>query len=392
MAEIKPVNKKKSSTDKRSGLKNLKIFITVVLIFTVIIGATYLLGGFDAADELLYYSRMTVDSSVVSDGGFPVSFTGNDIISVKSLSSKIFVLSKKMLTCLSSEGKPLFTETFTFIEPQLNVGEKYGIVFDRSSSAYILFNTHGVVFRGNTEGERHIIAATVDKKGNCAFSVKSDDSACRVYLVDKKGKIRYIWSCSEEYAVSLDISPDGKRIVCGAIGAYSNEVFTKVYCLDTESEDVKEFKINGSACIDVVLTDNNKAAVSYNDKRVIFDLRTDDGNPVETYYSGSLVQFARDYKGNAVVVTDKINSFDSDEITMYDKNNTVIYRGDITQSSDKICIGDKYTYSLSDDVITVIKKDGTVKETLRCDVLPRGIVSVGTDVCYYNLGSVKNNF
>ncbi len=392
MADKRIAKKKKAFKIKKPDFKNLKIFVIVALLFAVIIGAAYIFGGFEAAENLLYYSRMTVDSSVISDGGFPVSFTGNDIVSVKTLSGKYFVLSKKMLTCISSDGKPLFTETFTFIEPQLNVGEKYGVVFDRSSSAYILFDKHGVVFRGNTDGERHIIAATVDNKGNCAFSVKSDDSACRVYMADKKGRIKYIWSCSEEYAVSLDISPDSKKIVCGAIGAYSNEVFTKVYCLDITSEDVKEIKLNGSACIDIVFTDSNKAAVSCIDKRVIVDLKTDDGNPVETYYSGSVVQFARDFKGNAVVVTDKINALGSDEITMYDRNNTVIYRSDIAENSEMVCIAGRYTYSLAEGIISVIGRDGSLKESLRCEVLPRGIACLGNDVCYYNLGSFKKEF
>lgn len=392
MAEKKTAKNKKVAAKKKAGLKNFKIFIISASIFIAIISTVYAFGGFDAAENLLYYSRMTVDSSVVSDGNFPVSFTGNDIVSVKSFSSKIFVLTKKMLTCLSSDGKPLFSETFTFIEPQMNVGEKYGIVFDRSSSAYILFNKYGVVFRGNTEEERHIIAAAVDNKGNCAFSVKSNDSACRVYMVDKKGKIKYIWSCSEEYAVSLAISPDSKKIVCGAIGAYSNEVFTGVYCLDITSENVKEYKINGSACIDVAFTDNNKVAVSCTDKRVLIDLKTDDGNPVETYYSGSLVQFAGDFRGNAVIVTDKINALGSDEITMYDKNNTVVYRSDISEDSEMVCIGKKYTYSLSEGTVYVIKKDGSIKDTLSCRVLPYGIVCSGDEICYYNLGSVKKDF
>lgn len=392
MSDKQVVNKNKKSDSKKDFLKKLKALASVVALSALIIAGIYIFGGFEAADELFYYSRMEVDSSVVSDGGFPVNFTGNDIISVRKLDSKIFVLNKKMLTCLSSEGKPLFTETFTFVEPQMNVGEKYGIIYDRSSSAYILFNERGVVFRGNTEGERHIIFATVDNHGNCAFSVKSDDSACRVYMIDKKGKIRYIWSCSEEYAVSLDISSDGKKIVCGTIGAYSNEVFTKVYYLDTESENVRDFRLDGSACIDITFVDKNKAAVSCTDKRVIIDLRTDDGNSVETNYSGELVQFTRDFDGNAVVITDKINSFDSDEITMYDKNNTVVFRCDAPQDSSQVLLERRYTYSLSGDKITKFKRDGTVIESLRCDVIPGGIVHNGSDICYYNLGSIKNDF
>ncbi len=393
MDKTKAVKKHTKKPDKANLSKKLKTAAVLFLAIIILIGAVYAFGGFNAIEHLIFYSQSTIDSSVISDGGFPVDFSGNDIISVDKISSKLFVLSKKMLTCISSEGRPLFTESVSFIEPQMYVGEKYGVIFDRSSSKYTIFNTHGVVFNGNTEDNRHIITAVVDSKGNCAISTKSDDSACRVYVVDKKGEIKYIWSCGDEYVVNIDISPDGDKIICGALGSYSNEVYTKIYYLDIYSDDdCKEYKIDSTACIDVVFTDNNKVAVSCLDRRVVLDTRTEDGSPVETYYSGDIVKFCRDFKGNMVVITDKISSLGFDEITMYDKNNTVVFRSDVEENAVDLEQYGKNAYCLVGEKIIHFKSDGSVSKTSSCDMLTDGIVNIKGNIFVYTSGSVKNDF
>ena len=100
----------------------------------------------------------------------------------------------------------------------MTVCDKYGVVYDRASSKYFVFDEKGLVYEGVSENGKHIITAAINNRGEVAFVTKSDDSACHVSLADKTGEIVYAWACGEEYGVSLDVSPDGKEILCGAIG------------------------------------------------------------------------------------------------------------------------------------------------------------------------------
>ncbi len=383
-----PKNKKKPAKKKA-----IRIIAAVLTVLTLAIGITYISGGFEAIDYYLFYRHRVIDAGVMSDGSFPVTFSSDDIISTENISSKMIVLSKKLLTCISYKGRVLYTEAFTFVEPQMNVNDKYGVLFDRGSSKYIIFDAYGIVYEGTTEGNRHIITATVDNKGNCAIATKSDDSACRVYMVDKSGEIKYIWSCAEEYAVCLDISKNSDEILCGTLGAYNNEVYTKVYCLDVYSDgSSSEYQISDSPCVNVSFNGKNNAVIDCVDKRVILDLRTSDGSPVEVNFSGDTVHMDWDKEGNLAVVTDRINSIGVNEITLYDKNNSVIFRSEVPENTlDILCAGDK-VYCLTEESVVTYGNDGSKLSTYLCDVIGDGLVRVKGKIYYHTSGSIKKGF
>ena len=91
--------------------KKKKLILIVFPLLLALLGAiTYISGGFEVIDYFLFYSHHVVDQSVISDGNFPVNFSGGDIISAANISSKVAVLDKKLLTCLSYKGRVLYTE------------------------------------------------------------------------------------------------------------------------------------------------------------------------------------------------------------------------------------------------------------------------------------------
>ncbi|MBQ8504287.1 MAG: hypothetical protein IJ491_08445 [Clostridia bacterium] len=385
--------KEKAESIKNQGKKSSKILIGVFLAVIVVIGVYFLTIVNNLSDLSQGTDGAGIDSSVVQGDGFPVSFTSNDIVTAESFSSRIFVLTGKMLTAIKSDGKIAFTETFTFVEPEMTVSEKYGLIYDRSSSKYIIFNSKGKVYEGTTDGDRHIITACIDNKGNCAIVTKSDDSACRVYLVNKSGEIRYIWSCAEEYVVALDISSDGKEILCGSIGAYNGDILTKLYKLDTNSsESEKSFTILGSGCVGVSFYGKDKAVVTCLDKRVVLDLRTEDGAPTQAEYSSEAVFIASDFSGYTAVLTNKINSFNTDEVTLYDKNNSVVFKTEVPQGVDDICVIGKKVFCLTGDSVLYLNSNGEIKNTAECESKGDGIVILNKKAYYYTAGSLRTGF
>lgn len=391
---IKNFSEEKKKIEKEQKKSRSKILLALCAVIVVVFISLYFLGGLDAVTNSLSGGEDAIlDSSVIGNDGFPVSFTSNDIITAKSFSSRIYVLTSKILTCVSSSGEVSYTENFTFVEPEMAVSEKYGIVYDRGSSKYLIFNKNGLVYEGDTEDNRHIITAVIDSKGNCAIATKSDNSACRVYLMNKKGEILYIWSCAEEYAVSLDISSDSKEILCGTIGAYNGEIYTKLYNLEIDKEEVtSQYTILGSGCTDVKFYGKEKAIVTCLDKRVILDLRTEDGSPIEVEYSGETRFIDCDSNGYAVVVTDKINSFAEDEITLYDKNNSVVYKSTFPgEVNDIVCIGKK-VYCLTDDSVITLNSEGGIKNTFSCDIKGEGVAVMNNKPYFYTAGALKTGF
>lgn len=371
-----------------------KILLVLCSVFCVVLVAVYFLGGFDTLGNAFNSGDESVkDSSVVGSDGFPVSFTSNDIKAVKSFSSRLFVLTEKILTCIRSNGEVVYTKTFTFVEPEITVSDKFGLIYDRASSKYLLFNSKGTVYEGTTEGDRHIVTATVDSKGNMAFATKSEDSACRVYLVDKNGNIMFIWSCAEEYAVRLDISSDAKELLCAALGAYNGEIYTKLYKLNIKDDKKqKEFVASGAACVDVSFYGKDKAIVTCLDKRILFNLNTDDGAAIESEYPTEAMLIDSDANGYTAVLCNKITSFESDEAILYDKNNSVVYKTDVPDGVIDIVVIGKKVYCLTADSVIYLSDNGEVKKTVECEAKGNGLAVMDKKAYYYSLGTLRTGF
>ena len=386
------------SSKKSSKKKKLIILIVLPVILALTVGITYICGGFEAIDYFLFYRHYTIDPTVISDGSFPVSFTGGDIISAENISSKAVILSKKLLTCVSYKGRVLYTESFSFTEPEMKTDGKYGVVFDRGSDKFIIFDAYGIVYNGSVEGGRNIITADVDNNGNVVLSVKSDDSACRVYMIDKKGEIKYIWSCAENYVVSMDIGMNSEKIICGAIGAVDNEILTNIYILDINSDKAESvYEAENSACVDIsYLGDGeNKVILTCLDKRYILNVNDSGevvGQPIVAEFSGNSVLIDSDSIGNTAVITEKYNSPDTAELILYDKDCSIVFS--CSTPSDVVsllCAGDK-VYCLTQKKLITYSINPEESSEYDCDMFGEGLVEIKGKIRYFSSKTIKNGF
>lgn len=388
---IKPINKKRR---KKSAKKSKYILIGAVAVTAaVILLATVVFSHDKVLDESNVSSEQSELLLTVSSDktGFPITFSNNDIIKSDSFSSKIFVLGKKILTCVSSEGKVTFNKIFTFSNPDMTVSDKYGIVFDRASSQFFIFTDKGVIYEGETENGKHIITADINNNGDVALVTKSDDSACRVYLLNKKGQVKYIWSCAEEYAVALDINQSGDEILCGALGSENGIVYSEIYLLDIFSDTEKAaFKIDDNAVIDVQIY-GKKLIATCNEGRFIFNSRNTSEAPIAVEYTSNVIACGADGNGNTAVVTNKVGSFGTNEITVYNKNNEIGYKGFTDENIvDVLCRGKK-VYLLTDKAIYESLSDGTFEKTGTKEISGDGMVICKSRMYYYSTGQIDLN-
>lgn len=390
--QIKPLKPKKKKAQKKRDSKYILVGAVVLTAVLIILGAIVF-----SSDKVISDDRVSSEDSellsTVSENemGFPVSFSNNDIIRVESFSSRLFVLSQKLLTCVSDRGAVRFNHIFTFTNPEMTVSENYGLVYDRASPKYFIFTEKGVIYEGETENKKHIITAKINNRGDVVLVTKSDDSACRVSLTDKKGKVLYIWACAEEYGVSVDLSEDSKEILCGTIGSENGTVYSKLYLLGTYSDsDVKEMTVKDNAVVDVKLM-GRKVIATCNNSRTVFTVRNSGITEETALYPSKIIAFASDKSGNTAAVTNKVGSFGTNEITVYNKNNDITYVGYIDgEIADVICRG-KRVYLLTDSAIYESLSDGTFSSVGTKEISGEGMVICKSRLYYYSTGHIDIN-
>ena len=230
------------------------------------------------------------------------------------------------------------------------------------------------------------------------LSVKSDDSACRVYMIDKKGETKYIWSCAENYVVSMDIGMNSEKIICGAIGAVDNEILTNVYMLDINSDKAElVYEAENSACVDIsyLSEGEGKVILTCLDKRYVFNVNDNgalEGQPIIADFSGSSVLIDSDSLGNTAVLTEKYNSHDTAELILYDKDCSIVFS--CSAPSDVVsllCAGDK-VYCLTQKKLITYCINSEENTEFDCDMFGEGLVEIKGKIRYFSTKTIKNGF
>lgn len=390
--QIKPINSKKKKKKSQQGSRYVLVGIVVLTAVLIILGALVFSADRVIDDDSISSENSELLSTVSSNEmGFPVTFSNNDIIRAESFSSRIFVLGKKILTCVSDRGSVKYNHIFTFTNPDMTVSENYGLVYDRASSRYFIFNEKGVIYEGETENKKHIITAKINNRGDVALVTKSDDSACRVSLIDKKGKVLYIWACANEYGVCVDLSEDSREILCGTIGSQEGSVYSKLYLLETYSDsDAKEMTVKDNAVVDVKLM-GRKVIASCNGARTVFTVRNSGITEESVTYPSKIIALAGDKSGNTAVVTNKVGSFGTNEITVYNKNNDITYVGFTDEEIVNVICRGKKVYLLTGSAIYESSSDGTFTAVGTEEISGEGLVICKSRLYYYSTGHVDIN-
>ena len=387
---------------KTKNKNSLKVILIVVALSVAIVVSAFLLvswGEKNAAQN--ENSNVITDDASENEGlrvgkqssekGFPVSFSSSGIKDIKAVKNNIIVLTKEMINCVSKNGSHVFSEVLNYAEPVLKVSGKYGIVYDRLSGKYTVFNNRKILFSKSTENESQIITAQISPSGNYAITSRNSDSASLLSYYDKNGKLIYAWACSKEYIVAVDIAENKKNILCAALNAQNGEILTKVYLLDVTKEETQwETELEATAAIDCFFTSPSKAVIVCNDKRVALMLKKD-RPPVISSYSSGVMNYSSDSSGNSAIVTSKFGSFDSYEVTFYNSSNAITGSAVVKEKIIDIkCIGQKAYVLTSNSVITV-SASGKISTKIELDDVELGLEVSGMNIYHFSLGYLFKN-
>ena len=114
--------------------KNTIILTAIIAVVAVAIGFfVFMTSDYHNAYSDAEGSTENLFYSSASDGK-GLSFTGNDIINVQSFSSRMFVLTEKLLAAVDTDGEIKYSKVHNYLNPAIRVSDKYGIIFNRNSN------------------------------------------------------------------------------------------------------------------------------------------------------------------------------------------------------------------------------------------------------------------
>ena len=359
--------------------------IAVVLVATCVF--TFLTSDYhnaysdsEGSTENLFYSS--------SSDGEGLSFTGNDIITVEAFASRMFVLTEKLLAAVDTDGEIKYSKVHNYLNPAIKVSGEYGIVFNRNSHEYMIFTERGIIYEGKSIDENDIITADINNRGDIALSTKSDTSASRVYLISKNGECKYIWACGEEYAVTLDLHSDSKKIAVGAIGAKDGEIMSKTYLLDIYSDKAQcEFTIEGDGITDIEYLGKNIISL-FSKERVRYDVKAAKGAPEKSEYISEAVSTYTDENGNTAVISDCISGFDRTSLAVYDSKNRVKFTINLDGKPEAVALKGKTAFVCCGNTVYKVVP-GKIKSTTELDFDAVGLTLCKGKLFAFSSGMLK---
>lgn len=368
--------------------KNIIILTAIIAVVAVAIGFfVFMTSDYHNAYSDAEGSTENLFYSSASDGK-GLSFTGNDIITVQSFSSRMFVLTEKLLAAVDTDGEIKYSKVHNYLNPAIRVSDKYGIIFNRNSHEYMIFTKRGIIYEGKSVDENDIIAADINNKGDIVLSTKSDTSASRVYLISKDGDCRYIWACGEEYAITLDLDENSKKIAAGALGAKDGEIMSKTYLLDIYSEKAQcEFTYEGDGITDIKFLGKDIVSV-FSKERVLYDIKAAKGAPEKAEYISEAVSVFTDESGNSAVISDCISGFDRTSLSVYDSKNRAKFTLNLDGKPEAVTMKRRTAFVCSGNTVYEVVP-GKIKNTTELDFDAFGLILCGRKLFAFSSGILR---
>lgn len=375
----------------------IRAVVAVALIVAVVaVGAVfaskYAQNTADTASGDSSAEGTAVSAESMSSKGFPLSFSSNDIVTVGSAGSYVYVVSNEVLFGVSSSGKLRFSEVINYSEPAIKTDGNYALVFDRMSGKFVLCHKGKVIYKGQSIDSQQIFTAVVASNGNFAVASRSTDSASLLTYYSKKGEQLFRWECSHDHIVSAAVSSNAKNLACAALSAEGGEIVTKVYLLNIYSNETEwEYSVEGSAAINISFASGNKKLdLLCTDRRVLLDSSSNSVS-AESRFSSALLSSHSDCNGYAVTLTRKFGAMNTYELTSYFPDNSVCYVYETDKKvTDIFCAGRK-SYILTQDSIICLSSSGKESKTIHFSSASLGLCVSGGSIYRYSLNNLYKN-
>lgn len=350
---------KKTETRRKRLITSL---IAFVIITTIII--------FCSTSPTGPIERITNSFTVMGGGKFPVSISGNDVLTLKTENDKSFLLTDSHLCGYNSSGKEFVNYQHNFSNPVLKTSVARTLVYNRESTGFIIANHTNVLFEQNLDNA--IFCGDISYNGSVAFVTDSQSYAAQILVFNKGMKQYFSWYLADGLVSDITLSNDGDKLAVAVLKVKNGEFCTVIYCLDTDKDQpVFEKELLGESIAKLETVSSKKFAYISNKGSAFIDWKsgavTDDSPKVgapsfmNTLNNGLLVTYGE--TANSQIVFYKPSGL---------KRFQLEYNGLI----DCITSNDKYVYILSGNQIYVLNSEGEQVNLISLNQKPKFISGI----------------
>ncbi len=395
-----------AKTRKKRNLRSLFAAVIIVLVSILLVGGVFLLvhqrdeqaraPAVEPAQSVEETPQVQAENDMSTPArakakGFPVSFSSNAIRSIAAVGANIYVLTDETLSLVTPSGAYQMLKVIGYVEPVIVSCGKYGLVFDRLTGKYLVFSNAKIILESMSEDQAQILNADIAADGSFLLATKGKESASLLTYYNKDGKMLFRWTCAKDHIVSVSLAENRRDILCAALNAKNGEIITRLYLLDTYSDQTQwEYSLKSAAAIDCFFVSSSKIAVVCADRRVVIDTKKSKPTPHVYEYPESPLAIDSDGEYTAVV-TPKFGSFDAYEVRLLTGSNKVSY---VFQTGSRVidirCVG-KRSYLLTEKAVLVVGPSGKGSVVTPIQGVELGLDVLNGHVYHFSLGYLFKN-
>ena len=317
--------------------------------------------------------------------GLPVDFV-NDITSIGATDNSIFLISGNVLRCLrSSNAKMNYKKNISFFAPSIKTSSSYALIYDMLGSSFIISDSKRIYNIAETNDKLQIITGCIADDGTFLLATRSETSVMKITLYTKEGSIVFTRDCVDEYVVSCDISPDGKRVAALVLGSKDSKTYSRLYCYDiSDSSKVKKYSLTDSSPLECYFTDNRHIMAVCRTRSFLVNTGSKDKETVTLKYKGSVFKKAVDKKGDVAIVVEGNDTKHKYYLLVINNKNQLVYKTYIDDDIYDVEANGKNAYILTSSNLLRYYGETASEIVTSFDTVQKGLVRSGGRVFYYS--------
>ena len=247
----------------KSGIKFTRVLLLLVMAVTAIVLLFANKDKLSADNFKRLAAKIDLGVSTNSDvDSAVIDFDYNSTGKVQTYKDGIARVTDDNLVITDNIGTQFQSVLTGFNSPQILTGARYVCVFDRGGRRLMVCDSFTVLF--DYTFSDNIVDVSMNGNGYIAVITESESYKNHCIVFDSSFKEIYKINSLSRYFVTVDISPDNKRIVISSLYAKDSDVIPQINCYKLDKKDpVWSVDYSDSVAVDVKIKNDGNTAVLF---------------------------------------------------------------------------------------------------------------------------------
>ena len=317
---------KKERQKQTFGKMNTVAMISLIVIvaFSLLFIAANAFGNVTFSNIVDYISGSL--TNIEPGAGYPLETGSGTVKNMSMIGDTLIAVRSNEVSVLNKTAKKIASFAHSYSKPMSAVSNGRMLVCDRVTGRYMVINRTECLYESDLSSETY--ACAISKKGNYAFSLKTEGASCVVSVFDSSNTKMFDFKCSDEYIIGISFSPDGKKIALIGVGAADASLYSKLYVINIKKgELLYSVDFAGESLNSVFYSGRNSIIVVSENAYTIVNQK---GEQEKISFGFNTVsRFVSDPDGNFAVVLSKYGSIDSGAVALLNSKGKELFSIDI---------------------------------------------------------------